>query len=218
VFYWVGKGIITPLLRLVYRVRVRGLEHLPTSGGAVVAANHVSFLDSFFIPMVIPRRKLVYLAKAEYFESWRTAWFFRMMGQIPLERAGGKRSRAALDLALEILKRGDLLGIYPEGTRSPDGRLHRGRTGAARLACSAGVVVVPCGIRGTAEIMPRSARWPRMTGRPPVEVTFGPPVTLEDVDPSDPRALRAATDELMRAIQELSGQDYVDAYAVHNAA
>jgi 1-acyl-sn-glycerol-3-phosphate acyltransferase len=143
--YWVIKAILKPLLKLIYRIRIEGLENLPKKGPAIIAANHLSFLDSFFIPLAVPRRKVTYLAKADYFKSWKTSWFFKMVGQIPTEREGGKKSQQSLDIATEVLEQGDLLGIYPEGTRSPDGYLHRGRTGVARLALKAGAPVIPCG-------------------------------------------------------------------------
>src|SRR5919106_3156165 len=141
-FYWVLKAILKPLLRAIYRIRVEGLENVPKKGAAIIAANHVSFLDSFFIPLVIKRRKMTYLAKADYFKSWKTSWFFKGVGQISCEREGGKKSEQSLQIALEVLEDGKLLGIYPEGTRSPDGKLHRGRTGVARLALAAGVPII----------------------------------------------------------------------------
>ncbi len=213
--YWLAKALLAPPLRLLYHVRVKGLENVPRSGGAIIAANHRSFLDSIFIPLVIRRRQVVYLAKAEYFKSRRTGWFFRSMGQIPLERTGGKSSHRALSAALEVLRSGKLLGIYPEGTRSPDGRLHRGRTGVVRLALAAGVPVVPCGAIGTEEVMPKGAKLPLLRGRPRVEIRFGPALDLSRLEGKEREstALRAATDEIMAAIGALSGQDYIDEYA-----
>ena len=131
--YWVLKAVLTPVLLLLWRVRVEGREHVPRRGAAVLAANHQSFCDSFFIPLVIARR-VTFVAKAEYFDSWRTAWFFRAAGQIPIRRDDGDASQRALDTATGVLARGKLLGIYPEGTRAPDGRLYRGRTGAVTLS------------------------------------------------------------------------------------
>ncbi len=153
-FYWVVKAVLKPLLSLFYRIRVEGLENVPRRGGAIVAANHLSFLDSFFIPLAIKRRKVTYLAKAEYFKNWKTAWFFRSVGQIPVERGGGQRAERALQTGLQVLADGNLLGIYPEGTRSPDGYLHKPRTGVSRLALEAGVPVIPCGVIGTDKVMP----------------------------------------------------------------
>src|ERR687893_654669 len=144
--YWVIKAILKPLLKALYRIRVEGLENVPKKGPAIIAANHLSFLDSFFIPLVVQKRKVTYLAKADYFKSWKTSWFFNMVGQIPTEREGGAKSEQALNAALTVLREGKLLGIYPEGTRSPDGRLYRGRTGVARLALQAGVPVIPTGL------------------------------------------------------------------------
>src|SRR5947209_1734967 len=131
--YWLMKLVLTPLLRFFYRVRVEGLEHVADEGPAILASNHVSFCDSFFLPLVLKRR-ITFVAKAEYFEDPKTAWFFRAVGQIPIKRGGGPASARALEAATEVLQRGGLFGIYPEGTRSPDGRLYRGRTGVARLA------------------------------------------------------------------------------------
>ena len=213
--YWVMKAILKPLLRALYSIRVEGLENIPKSGAAIVAANHLSFLDSFFIPLVIKRRKVTYLAKGDYFTSWKTAWFFNMVGQIPIDRSGGKKSEQALNTALGVLKEGKLLGIYPEGTRSPDGRLHRGRTGAARLAMAAGVPVVPCGLIGTDDVMPKSAKLPKLTGRTKVRVRFGKPIETSRFagQERDRFVLRSITDEVMYEIMLLSGQEYVDEYA-----
>src|SRR5437588_8562322 len=138
--YWLMKLVLTPVLRFFYRVRVEGLEHVPEEGAAIFASNHVSFCDSIFLPLVLPRR-LTFVAKAEYFEDPKTAWFFRMMGQIPIKRGGGSASMRALESAKEVLREGKLFGIYPEGTRSPDGRLYKGHTGVARPAVQTGAPV-----------------------------------------------------------------------------
>lgn len=217
--YWVFKAILKPILRLLYGIKVEGVEHLPRKGPAIIAANHVSFLDSFFIPLVVRRRKVTYLAKADYFKSWKTAWFFNMAGQIPTEREGGKKSEQALNTALRVLKEGKLLGIYPEGTRSPTGKLYRGRTGVARLALAARVPIIPCGLVGTEKVMPKEARFPRLLGRPKVVVRFGRPLDLSRFagQERDRFVLRSITDELMYEIMQLSGQEYVDEYASRTA-
>jgi 1-acyl-sn-glycerol-3-phosphate acyltransferase len=228
-FYWVLKAILKPLLRSIYRIRVEGLENVPKKGPAIIAANHVSFLDSFFIPLVIRRRKMTYLAKVDYFKSWKTAWFFRSAGQIPCEREGGKRSEQSLHIALEVLAEGKLLGIYPEGTRSPDGSLHRGRTGVARLALQADAPVIPCGVIGTDKVMSKEAKLPTFLlwsrrfpylHRPEVLVRYGKPLDLSRYagKERDRDALREVTDEIMRAILELSGQSYVNEYASRTPA
>ena len=217
--YWIVKGILKPLLRLIYRIRAEGRENVPKEGPAIIAANHLSFLDSFFIPLVVKRRRVTYLAKADYFKSWKTAWFFKMVGQIPTEREGGEKSKQALDVALEVLKDGNLLGIYPEGTRSPDGYLHRGRTGVARLALAAGVPVIPCGLVGTERVMPKDAKLPRLTGRLQVRVRFGQPLDFSRYAgrETDRMVLRSVTDEIMYEIMQLSGQEYKDEYASKKA-
>jgi 1-acyl-sn-glycerol-3-phosphate acyltransferase len=214
-FYWFMKGILKPLLKMLYRIRVEGLENVPKTGPAIIAANHVSFLDSFFIPLVIKRRKVTYLAKADYFRSWKTKWFFQGVGQISCEREGGSRSQQSLEIALDVLNGGNLLGIYPEGTRSPDGILYRGRTGVARLALAAKVPVIPVGLIGTDEVMPKDAKLPRLTGRIDVTVRFGKPLDFSRFEgrERDRFALRSVTDEIMFEIMELSGQEYKDEYA-----
>ena len=214
-FYWFMKGILKPLLKMLYRIRVEGLENMPKTGPAIIAANHVSFLDSFFIPLVIKRRKVTYLAKADYFKSWKTSWFFKGVGQISCQREGGSKSQQSLEIALDVLKGGDLLGIYPEGTRSPDGVLYRGRTGVARLALAAKVPVIPVGLIGTDEVMPKDAKLPRFTGRIGVKVRIGKPLDFARFEgrEKDRFALRSVTDEIMFEIMELSGQEYKDEYA-----
>lgn len=218
-FYWVLKAILKPLLRIVYRIRVEGLENVPKKGGAIIAANHLSFLDSFFIPLVVKRRKVTYLAKADYFKSWKTSWFFSMAGQIPCERDGGNKAQQSLDIALDVLRDGKLLGIYPEGTRSPDGHLYRGRTGVARLALAAGRQVIPCGLVGTEKVMPKNAKLPRLRGRPTVVVRFGAPIEFSRYagQERDRFVLRSITDEISFEIMQLSGQEYKDEYASRTA-
>ena len=212
VAYWVVKALLTPIFRFLWRVRVEGAEHVPAHGPAIIACNHLSFCDSLFLPLVI-RRRLTFVAKAEYFEQRRTAWFFRSLGQIPIKRGGGSAAVRALDSAAEVIERGGLFGIYPEGTRTPDGTLHKGHTGVARLAQRTGAVVVPAGIVGTHEVQPIGQMWLRPFM--PVTVRFGPPLTFEQYRERahDPHVLRQMTDEIMFEIRGLTGQEYVHAYA-----
>jgi 1-acyl-sn-glycerol-3-phosphate acyltransferase len=214
--YWIFKGILKPLLLATYDLRVEGLENVPKKGPAIIAANHLSFLDSFFIPLMIKRRKVTYLAKADYFNSWKTAWFFHMVGQIPIERDDKSQAREALDAGVDELKKGNLLGIYPEGTRSPDGKLYRGRTGVARLALAAKVPVVPCGLVGTEEVMPKNAKRPRLR-HVTIVVSFGKPLDFSSYwgKEGDRTVLRTVTDEVMKAIVQLSGQERSGDYASH---
>ncbi|HXY45421.1 MAG TPA: lysophospholipid acyltransferase family protein [Acidimicrobiales bacterium] len=212
-FYGLIKAILSPIFRVTFRIRVSGLENVPASGGLIIACNHQAFCDSLFLPFAV-RRRVTFVAKAEYFQSWKTRWFFRALGQIPLERSGGSASQKALGDALEVLASGGCIGIYPEGTRSPDERLHRGRTGVARLALAAKCPVVPAGIRGTRAIQPIGARMLRPFK--PVDIRFGPPIDLYaryGDRMEDPLVLRQATDEIMWEIRQLSGQEYVDRYA-----
>lgn len=211
--YWAVKILLTPIFRLLWRVRIEGESCVPSSGPVVLAPNHVSFLDSFFLPLVV-RRRVTFVAKAEYFDSWKTAWFFRAVGQIPMRREGGSASERALAAARDVLQSGGVLGIYPEGTRSPDGRLYRGHTGVARLAIGCRVPVVPVGLVGTSEVQRPGSNLPRPFKR--VTVRFGDPLEVsryERVDAADPMALRDLTDELMFEIRTLTAQEYVDRYA-----
>ena len=217
--YWFIKAIVKPLMMGLYRIRVEGLENVPKKGAAIIAANHVSFLDSFFIPLVIKRRKMTYLAKADYFKSWKTSWFFKSVGQISCERQGGSRSQQSLEIALDVLRTGRLLGIYPEGTRSPDGNLYRGRTGVARLALQSGARVIPVGLIGTDKVLPKSAKLPRLRGKIEVTVRFGKPLDFSRYAgrETDRLVLRSITDEIMFEIMQLSGQRYIDEYASRTA-
>ncbi|MGH9172528.1 MAG: lysophospholipid acyltransferase family protein [Acidimicrobiales bacterium] len=215
--YGLIKAIMTPVLRVAFRVRVTGLENIPREGGVLIASNHQAFCDSLFIPLVVPRR-VTYVAKAEYFESWKTRHFFRAVGQIPLERSGGTASQKALGEALAVLRSGGCIGIYPEGTRPPDERLHKGRTGVARLALAAGCPVVPAALLGTRAVQPIGAKMLRPFKR--VEVRVGRAIDLQahygdKLD--EPLTLREATDEIMFEIGQLSGQVYVDRYASRRA-
>jgi 1-acyl-sn-glycerol-3-phosphate acyltransferase len=212
-FYWTLKYILLgPLLRLVYRPRARGLENLPTTGSFILAANHISFVDSLFIPLVCPR-DVVYLGKADYFDKARTRWFMKAANVIPVRREGGSAAEAAIMAGIRALGEGYVVGIYPEGTRSPDGRLYRGKTGVARMALEAQVPVVPVSIHGSEEIMPLDSKMPRLSGRP--TVTFGKPLYFDRYydRPKDRFVLRSVTDEIMYEIMMLSGQEYVDEYA-----
>jgi 1-acyl-sn-glycerol-3-phosphate acyltransferase len=195
--YWILKVVLSPVFHLLWRVKVEGRENVPTHGPAVLAANHQSFCDSFFLPLAL-RRRLTYVAKAEYFDNWRTAWFFRAAGQIPMQRGGGDASQRALDTATEVLQAGGLLGIYPEGTRAPDVRLHRGHTGVARLALRCDVPIIPVGLVGTRAVQPPG----NMLMRPfhSVTVRFGPPLAshcpggASAIDPSGEAPPGGSTD------------------------
>ncbi len=204
--------VLGPPLRLMYRPRAKGVENIPTSGGMILAANHLSFVDSLFMPLMCPR-DVVFLGKADYFDSWRTRWFFRAANVIPVRREGGSKSEAAILAGIRALREGRVVAIYPEGTRSPDGRLYRGKTGVARMALEAQVPVVPVAIRGTPEIMPLDAKVPKLTGAP--EVEFGKPLNFERFyDRAQDRfVLRSVTDEILYEIMMLTGQEYVDEYA-----
>lgn len=206
--YRAVKKVLGSVMNRAYRIKVEGIENVPVVGNAILAANHISFVDSLFIPLVMARR-VTYLAKAEYWDSWKTKWFFEMVGQIPVRRGDSVKAHAALEAGLRVLQRGGLLGIYPEGTRSPDGCLYRGKTGVARMAAEADAPVIPVGLQGTREIMPKDKKMPNMRGE--VVMRFGEPRRIERT--GDPLALRSFVDALMFDIRSLSGQEYRDEYA-----
>ncbi|KAF2781512.1 lysophospholipid acyltransferase family protein [Streptomyces coelicoflavus] len=216
-FYYVLKYVLLgPLLRVVFRPRIEGLDHVPGSGAAIVAGNHLSFSDHFLMPAVL-RRRITFLAKAEYFtgpglKGRLTAFFFRSAGQIPVDRSGKEAGQAAIREGLGVLGRGELLGIYPEGTRSHDGRLYKGKVGVAVMALRAGVPVVPCAMIGTFEAQPPGRKIPKLH---PVVIRFGEPLDFSRYAgmEGEKAVLRAVTDEIVYAILSLSGQEYVDRYA-----
>lgn len=214
-FYKVLNTIIPPVAKTVWRPIVHGLENIPPSGGVIFASNHLSFADSVVIPIVVPR-KVAFLAKSDYFTGTGVkgvlirAWF-EGLGMLPVDRDDAKSAMTSLDLALDVLGRGEAFGLYPEGTRSRDGRLYRGRTGVAHLALTAGIPVVPVGLRGTQELQPVGSNRLRLAK---VTVEFGAPIDFTDRFDGVPagRARREATDEIMAAIQLLSGQEQAGIY------
>ncbi|MGW5129370.1 lysophospholipid acyltransferase family protein [Streptomyces sp. NPDC004069] len=216
-FYYLLKYVLLgPLLRLVFRPRIEGLEHVPASGAAIVAGNHLSFSDHFLMPAILKRR-ITFLAKAEYFtgpgiKGRLTAAFFRSAGQIPVDRSGKEAGQAAIREGLGVLRKGELLGIYPEGTRSHDGRLYKGKVGVAVMALRAGVPVVPCAMIGTFEAQPPGKTVPHPH---PIVIRFGKPLDFSRYAglENEKAVLRAVTDEIMYAILSLSEQEYVDQYA-----
>jgi 1-acyl-sn-glycerol-3-phosphate acyltransferase len=217
VFYWLLKHLLLgPAMRLACRPQLKGAEHLPARGGAILASNHLAVADSFFLSLMVPRR-VTFLAKDEYFTSpgvrgWLKRQFFSAAGQVPIDRSSASAAQAALDTGVRLLAEGHLLGIYPEGTRSPDGRLYKGKTGVARLALKAGVPVIPVAMIGTDKVNPIGSKmW-----RPyPVEVRVGPPLDFSRYQglAGDRFVERSMVDEVMYALMELSGQEYVDIYA-----
>jgi 1-acyl-sn-glycerol-3-phosphate acyltransferase len=216
-FYWVLKTVVLgPILKLLFRPWVEGEENIPDEGAAIFASNHLSFSDSIFLPLVVPRR-MTFLAKSDYFngkgaKGRLTAAFFKGVGQLPVDRSGGRAGEAALRSGLRVLRRGELLGIYPEGTRSPDGRLYRGRTGVARMALEAGVPVLPVAMIGTDKAQAPGKKIPKLMR---IGVKIGKPLDFSRYDgmQDDRFVLRSITDEIMYELMLLSGQEYVDMYA-----
>ncbi|SEH98265.1 MULTISPECIES: lysophospholipid acyltransferase family protein [unclassified Leifsonia] len=216
-FYWLMKYVIAgPILRGIFRPWVVGLENVPAEGAVILASNHLSFIDSIFLPIVVDRH-VSFLAKSDYFtrrglKGWATRAFMNATGQLPIDRSGGKASEASLNTGLAVLARGEMLGIYPEGTRSPDGKLYRGRTGVARMILEAGVPVVPVAMVDTARIMPIGTRLPKI-GR--IGIILGEPLDFSRFDgmEGDRFILRSVTDEIMYELQRLGEQEYVDVYA-----
>jgi 1-acyl-sn-glycerol-3-phosphate acyltransferase len=216
VFYWLVRAILVPILRPLFRPWVEGMENVPSHGPAILASNHLSFSDSVFLPLMVPR-KILFLAKSDYFtggglKGRLTASFFRGLGQVPVDRSGGRASEMALRAGMSVLRNDDLLGIYPEGTRSPDGRLYRGRTGVARLALEAGVPLIPVAMVDTEKAQPPGTIVPRIRR---VGMRIGKPLDFSRYGgmESDRFVLRSMTDEIMYEIMMLSGQEYVDQYA-----
>jgi 1-acyl-sn-glycerol-3-phosphate acyltransferase len=211
--YGILRAFLTPFLMILFRPKVKGLRNVPGNGPVIIASNHLSFSDSIFMPLVVPR-KVTFLAKSEYFTSPGPKGLlkkltFIALGQVPVDRSGGRRSEAALITGLKILAEGKCLGIYPEGTRSPDGRLYKGRTGIARLAIESGAPIIPVAMFNTEKIQPTGTVVPKVMR---VEMIFGQPMYFEG-DSTDLLHLRDVTDKIMSTIQEMSGQEYVDTYA-----
>jgi len=207
-----SRRVFAPIARRLWHIETTGYEQLPANGPAILCPNHVSFLDSAFLLLTVPRN-ISFVGKAEYMNSWKTKHLFPAMGMIPIDRSGGDRSQSALDLAAEVLGRGELFGIFPEGTRSRDGRLHKGRTGAARLAMQLDCPIYPVGIVGTADIQPPDAKVPKLFKS--CSITIGQPVRPARYrDRPEPHlAWRSMIDEVMFEIRELTRQQYVDHYA-----
>jgi 1-acyl-sn-glycerol-3-phosphate acyltransferase len=214
--YQVSRMVAGPLLRAFARPQVTGAEHIPADGGAIIASNHLSIVDSIYLPLMLAR-PVTFAAKSEYFTGTRlidraTSAYLRATKQLSVDRTGPRAAQDMLDTALELLRQGQLFGIYPEGTRSPDGRLYRGRIGVGWLAINSGLPVIPVAMKGTDRMLPPGRVVPRpgqiqiIIGEP---LTFGPEVTQGP----GAKARRAVTDEVMRAIQQLSGQEYVPVYA-----
>jgi len=217
VFYWLMKNlVIGPILLTAFRPWVRGVENVPRTGAVILASNHLSFTDSVFLPLVLDRR-VVFLAKSDYFtgrgiKGWLIKIFFEASGQLPIDRSGGKASEASLNTGLRVLAEGYALGIYPEGTRSPDGVMYRGRTGVARMILESGAAVVPVAMIDTEKVMPIGTKIPKVV-RP--GVIFGEPLDFTRFTglEGDRFVLRSITDEIMYELGRLSGQEYLDVYA-----
>lgn len=216
-FYWLMKQVVVgPLVKALFRVWVVGEENVPRQGAAILASNHLSFIDSVLLPLYL-RRRIAFLAKSEYFsgrglKGWATKTFMSATGQLPIDRSGGKASEASLRTGLKVLSRGSLLGIYPEGTRSPDGKMYRGRTGVARMILEGEVPVVPIAMIDTEKVMPIGTRIPKVRR---IGVVIGEPLDFSRFAglEGDRFILRSITDEIMYELSRLSGQEYVDVYA-----
>ena len=214
--YQVSRAFAGPVLRLLWRPEVIGTEHIPASGGAILASNHLSIVDSVFLPLMVDR-PVTFAAKSEYFTGTRlidraAGTYLRATKQLSVNRSEARAGQDMLEAALRLLQGGDLFGIYPEGTRSPDGRLYRGRVGIGWLALNSGLPVLPVAMSGTDRVLPPGRKIPRVAK---IGITIGKPMTFEQYQdlPSPARQRRAITDEVMRSIQALSGQEYVPVYA-----
>jgi 1-acyl-sn-glycerol-3-phosphate acyltransferase len=214
--YSVARAVLDPLFSFLWRIEVEGRENIPEEGGAILAPNHLSVLDHFVLATTLPRR-ITYVGKAEYMDDWKTKHIFPALGMIPIDRGGGSAANRALEAAARVLRQGELFGIYPEGTRSRDGKLHKGHTGVARLAMRTGCPIIPVGLQGTLEVQQPDSSLPKpfkvmrvRMGRPISMTRFGEQTRNRLV-------LREITDELMYEIRELSGQEYVDTYATKHA-
>jgi len=216
-FYWFMKNLVAgPILKTVFRPWVTGLDNIPKTGGVILASNHLSFIDSVFLPLVIDRR-IFFLAKSDYFrgkglKGWATKAFMNGTGMLPIDRSGGKASEASLNTGLKVLHEGEVLGIYPEGTRSPDGKMYRGRTGVARMILEGDVPVVPVAMIDTEKVMPIGSKLPKM-GR--IGIVIGEPLDFSRFKglEGDRFILRSITDEIMYELNRISGQEYEDVYA-----
>jgi len=216
-FYWFMKNLVAgPILKTVFRPWVTGLENVPKTGGVIIASNHLSFIDSVFLPLVLDRR-IFFLAKSDYFKGrglkgWATKTFMNGTGMLPIDRSGGKASEASLNTGLKVLHDGEVLGIYPEGTRSPDGKLYRGRTGVARMILEGNVPVVPVAMIDTEKVMPIGTKIPKVQR---IGIVIGEPLDFSRFAglESDRFILRSITDEIMYELNRLSGQEYEDIYA-----
>ncbi|MCB1001011.1 MAG: 1-acyl-sn-glycerol-3-phosphate acyltransferase [Acidimicrobiales bacterium] len=206
------RRVARPVARKLWDFQLEGFDRLPAEGPAILCPNHISFLDSAFLMLHVPRN-ISFVGKAEYMDSWKTKYVFPAMGMIPIDRSGGDKSQAALDTAERVLRRGELFGIFPEGTRSRDGYLYKGRTGAARLALQVGCPIFPVGVVGTDRIQPPDAPLPKL--RESCAIKIGRPIKVERYldRAGDHRVLRQITDELMFEIRELTGQEYRNVYA-----
>lgn len=215
-YFFLKNFVLGPLLNILFRPWVRGADNVPKKGAAILASNHLSFVDSIFLPLKV-RRQVTFLAKSDYFtgkgiKGALVRWFFKATGQLPIDRSGGKASEDSLNTGLGVLERGLLLGIYPEGTRSPDATLYRGRTGIARMVLEAQVPVVPVAMIDTEKVQPIGAKYPKIRR---VGVVFGEPLDFSRFAgmEGDRAVLRAVTDSIVYNIMQLSGQRYQDIYA-----
>ncbi|MBG6054030.1 1-acyl-sn-glycerol-3-phosphate acyltransferase [Salinibacterium sp. CAN_S4] len=216
-FYWFMKNLVAgPLIKTVFRPWIVGLENIPKTGGVILASNHLSVIDSIFLPLLIDRR-IYFLAKSDYFtgkglKNWATKHFLLGTGMLPIDRSGGKASEASLNTGLAVVAKGNVLGIYPEGTRSPDGKMYRGRTGVARMILEGHVPVVPVAMIDTEKVMPIGSTMPKVRR---IGVIFGEPLDFSRFEgmESDRFILRSITDEIMYELSRISGQEYVDVYA-----
>jgi len=216
-FYWFMKNLVAgPLLKTVFRPWVSGVENIPKTGGVILASNHLSVIDSVILPLVIERR-IYFLAKSDYFtgkgfKNWAVKHFLLGTGMIPIDRSGGKASEASLNTGLDVLAKGQVLGIYPEGTRSPDAKMYRGRTGVARMILEANVPVVPVAMMDTEKVMPIGSKLPKVRR---IGIVFGEPLDFSRFEglEGDRFILRSVTDEIMYELSRISGQEYVDVYA-----